>query len=34
MVLQRICDPVQILQYIEIENGIEGEPAEERLIVD
>ena len=34
MILQRICDPIQILQYIEIENGVEGEPVEERLIVD
>lgn len=34
MVLQRIYEPHQILQYIKIENGVEGEPVEERLIVD
>jgi len=40
MVEQQICKPVQILQYleieieIEIESGCEGEPLEDRLIVD
>lgn len=34
MVLQRIYEPIQILEYIEIENGVEGEPVEERVIVD
>lgn len=34
MVQQQICEPIRILQYIEIENGVEGELVEERLIVD
>jgi hypothetical protein len=34
MVQQQICEAVRILQYVEVENGVEGEPVEERLIVN